>query len=223
MSESTDRIPAFGYLRVSGKDQIDGYGFPRQREAIENYAVANGYEIVRWFEERGVSGTKHAESRPAWSEMLLEMRSAAVKTIIIERTDRLARDVVVQELAISGLREAGLHLLSAHEPELMRDDPSTVLVRQLLGSIAGYIKSELVCKLRASRNKAKAEKGRCEGRKPYGHHAGEGSILEQMQAMRSAGMTCEQIAAALNSQGIPTRYGHQWQFSGVAKILRRAK
>ena len=36
---------AFGYLRVSGKSQIDGDGFPRQRENILKYAAANGVEI----------------------------------------------------------------------------------------------------------------------------------------------------------------------------------
>jgi DNA invertase Pin-like site-specific DNA recombinase len=48
---------AFGYLRVSGKSQVDGDGFPRQKAAIQKWVKANGYRIVQWFTEEGVSGT----------------------------------------------------------------------------------------------------------------------------------------------------------------------
>ena len=47
---------AFGYLRVSGKSQVDGDGFPRQKAAIQKWAKANGFHIVQWFVEEGVSG-----------------------------------------------------------------------------------------------------------------------------------------------------------------------
>jgi DNA invertase Pin-like site-specific DNA recombinase len=42
--------PAVGYLRVSGKGQLlnDADGFPRQREAIERYAAANGLHVTRF-------------------------------------------------------------------------------------------------------------------------------------------------------------------------------
>ena len=53
---------AFGYLRVSGKSQVEGDGFGRQKATITKYAKANGIEIVRWFQEEGVTGTADAGS-----------------------------------------------------------------------------------------------------------------------------------------------------------------
>ena len=54
---------AFAYLRESGKGQLEGDGFTRQRAAIELYAKANDIEIIKTFEEEGVSGKTDLENR----------------------------------------------------------------------------------------------------------------------------------------------------------------
>src|SRR5712664_2718413 len=92
---------AFGYLRVSGKAQVDGDGFPRQREAIERWASAHGVTIVKWFEERGVNGS--LLERPALSEMMVALMSNGVRLVIVEKLDRLARDQMVQETIVQSL------------------------------------------------------------------------------------------------------------------------
>jgi DNA invertase Pin-like site-specific DNA recombinase len=51
------KTKAFSYLRVSGKSQISGDGFPRQRLAINEYCKQGEIEIEREFVEKGVSGT----------------------------------------------------------------------------------------------------------------------------------------------------------------------
>jgi len=61
---------AFAYLRVSGKGQVEGDGFPRQLEAVKKYAAANDIKIVKVYREEGVSGTTEWENRPAFAEMM---------------------------------------------------------------------------------------------------------------------------------------------------------
>jgi hypothetical protein len=39
-------VPALAYLRVSGRGQVDGDGFPRQLDAIARYARAHGVELA---------------------------------------------------------------------------------------------------------------------------------------------------------------------------------
>src|ERR1700758_5359981 len=92
---------AFAYLRVSGKGQLEGDGFPRQLTAIEQYAKANGIRIERVFREEGVSGTKELENRPALQELLEALQSDGIKLVMVEKLDRLARDLMVQETIIS--------------------------------------------------------------------------------------------------------------------------
>ena len=124
---------AFAYLRVSGKGQLDGDGFTRQRAAIKAYAAACGLKIVREFREEGVSGTIETMDRPAWAEMIATLHSNGVRTIVVEKIDRMARDLMVQEAAIADLRKHGFELVSVTEPDLMANDPTRVLMRQLTG------------------------------------------------------------------------------------------
>jgi site-specific DNA recombinase len=84
---------AFAYLRVSGKGQIKGDGFARQLQAIRGYAAAHEIKIAGVFREEGVSGTTESLDRPAWLAMMTEILANGVRTIIIEKLDRLARDL----------------------------------------------------------------------------------------------------------------------------------
>ncbi len=206
---------AVGYLRVSGKDQITGDGFPRQRAAIAAYAKANGIKVVRYFEEKGVSGATEWDSRPAWVDMCASLNG--VRTIIIERLDRLARDYGIQEWVIRDLRKRGVTLLSTAEPDLASDDPTRVLFRQILGSISQYDKTMIVLKLRGARHRMKAREGRCEGRKPYGDREGERAVIERMKELRET-VTLAEVAGVLNAEGYPTRRGGPWIAATVSKM-----
>jgi len=57
------KMACFAYLRVSGKGQLDGDGFPRQEQAIRTYAAAHGYTIVKVFAEKGVCGETETMER----------------------------------------------------------------------------------------------------------------------------------------------------------------
>jgi len=213
-------IEAYGYLRVSGRGQLRGDGFPRQREAIERYAAANCFKIVGWYEERAVPGATEWENRPAWSEMIQKLNG--VRTIVVEKVERLARDLGVQEWILRDLKQRGVTLSSATE-ENLDADPTRVLVRQMFGAIAQYDRAMTVMKLRAARKRMKAATGRCEGRKPFGMLPGEGELVGRMRSMRGDGMTYEAIAGAFNLEQIQTRIpGGQWFPATVQKILARS-
>lgn len=210
---------AFAYLRVSGRGQLEGDGFPRQRVAIKAYATAHDYRLIREFREEGVCGAIETMNRPAWSEMMGALHSNGVKTIVIERLDRLARDLIVQESAIADLQEHGFTLISVAEPDLMASDPSRVIMRQIMGSIAEYDKNMIVLKLRGARIRKRAAEGRCEGRKPFGERPDEQSAIARMRDLRDEGLGFDRIAQRLNSEGVPTRTGKPWHGFTVNRIL----
>jgi DNA invertase Pin-like site-specific DNA recombinase len=210
---------AFAYLRVSGKGQVDGDGFTRQLEAIRTYAKARDIRLVKVFREEGVSGTTDLENRPALVEMLEALAANGTKLVLIEKLDRLARDLMVQETIIGDMRKRGFELVSVMEPDLLQNDPTRVLMRQIFGAIAQYEKVMIVAKLRAARQRVKAKKGRCEGAKPYGHFEGEAAVIERMKALRTSGMGYSAIAAKLNTEGIRPRRGMKWGGFAVNRIL----
>jgi DNA invertase Pin-like site-specific DNA recombinase len=211
---------AFSYLRVSGKGQVDGDGFDRQLLACQTYAATEGIEIVEVFKEEGVSGTKELDDRPALSELFAALEENGIKTVIVEKLDRLARDLMVQETIIADMRKAGYTLLSTCEPDLCSTDPSRILVRQIFGAISQYEKSMIVLKLRGARQRMKAKMGRCEGKKSYGHYPGEDAILQAIRGLCMGGMRSDGIAQHLNEEGNFTRSGKPWSGSTIRKILK---
>lgn len=215
-------VKAFGYLRVSGKSQLDGDGFPRQKAAINTYAKAHGIRIVDWFEEQAVSGTKDLENRPELQRLMLALHGDGVRLVLIEKLDRLARDLMVQETIIGDLRKHGFELVSVAEPDLCSDDPSRKLVRQVFGAIAEYERAMIVLKLRAARQRMRTRKGKCEGRKQYGEREGEQAIIMRMKKLQAEGLNYSQIADALNADNVPTRANGTWFPATVSRILARA-
>jgi DNA invertase Pin-like site-specific DNA recombinase len=211
---------AYAYLRVSGKGQLDGDGFTRQTQAIERYALANGISIVETFEEQGVSGTKELDDRPALQDLLAALKEGDVRVVIIEKLDRLARDLMVQETILGDLMKQGFVVISVCEPDLCSSDPSRVLVRQIFGAIAQYDRAMTVLKLRGARQRMKAKQGHCEGRKAFGARSGETQAIERMRELRAGGLAVDKIAARLNEEGIPSRTGRSWYGATVGRILR---
>src|SRR5580698_8865105 len=196
---------AFAYLRVSGKGQVEGDGFTRQLEAIRKFAASNDFKIAKVYREEGVSGTTDWENRPAFSEMMAAMLANGTRTVLLERLDRCARDLMVQESIIADFKRKGLTIISVNEPDLCSDDPSRVLMRQMLGAFFQYEKTLLVAKLKGARIRAKAANGVCEGRKPYGARIGESAVVERITSLRNVGMAIDTIAETLNAEGIKPR------------------
>jgi DNA invertase Pin-like site-specific DNA recombinase len=212
-------VKAFAYLRVSGKAQAERDGFTRQLEAIKRYAAGQRIKIVRVFSDEGVSGTKDLEKRPAFVEMMTALHSNGTKLVLVEKLDCLARDLRVQEIIIGDLRKNGFELVSVKEPDLLQDDPTRKLIRQIFGAIGEYEKTMIVLKLRGARARSRSKNGRCEGRKPFGYFQGEAEALARMKALRDEGMGFDRIAAGLNAENIPTRTGKPWHGVVVNRIL----
>ncbi|MGH9739816.1 MAG: recombinase family protein [Candidatus Acidiferrales bacterium] len=210
---------AFAYIRVSSKGQVDGDGFERQSQAIKSYATQHNIRIVKWFREEGVSGTR--EHREALDAMLVELMSDGVQTVIIEKLDRLSRDLRIQENLIHEYFTGRFELLSTCEPDLGSNDPTRVLIRQILGGLAQYDKSNIVLKLRAARQRMREKTGRCEGRKAFGSTPEEQETLGRMRSLAKQGMTYSAIAIQLNKEKRPTQTGSVWFPTTVSRTLIR--
>jgi len=218
------------YLRVSGKGQVQGGGFPRQRAACQRYAKAHGLELVGEYRDEGVSGTKELEDREGLSDLMAHIRSNGVKVVLVERADRLARDLMVSELILSEFRKLDVRVVAAEGGADLTagdDDPTAKLIRQVLGAVAEFEKSILISKLKAGRIRKAKKGGRSVGRHGYGEKPGEAEIVSRIRALRrkrkgAPRLSYAKIATQLNAEGVPTRMGKPWRPSSVESVLIRA-
>ena len=224
-------MKAFSYLRVSGRGQLEGDGFDRQRDKIKKWAKANGHVIEREFREEGVSGTTEEANRPALTEMIQCAVDSGVKVIVVERADRLSRDLIVSELLLRKWQKIGIQAFDAESgTDITAGDamnPTAKMIRQILAVMAEFDKCSLVLKMKVAKDKIRAETGRCEGVKPFGTLPGEQDAIERMRALRrkpigkAKRMSFAKIAAALQAEGFQTRGGKPWQASTVRDILSK--
>jgi len=221
MEQSRKNSRCYVYLRVSSVGQVEGDGFERQLIAVRSYAQANGIKIAKIFREEGVSGTKDLENRPALRELLTALHADGVKLVLIEKLDRLARDLMIQESIIADLNRHGFEIRSVAEPDLCSGDPSRTLIRQILGAFSQYERAMIVLKLRGARQRMRAKVGRCEGRKPYGTRPGESEVIARMRQLRSQGQSLTRITETLNLDTKP-RTGKQFYAANVGRILKNA-
>jgi len=220
----------FAYLRVSGKGQVDGDGFPRQRDAIQRYGKAHKIDVVGEYKDEGVSGAKDHFDRPGLTDLFVAIKANGVRLVLVERSDRLARDLMVGEIILSEFRTLGVQVVAADsgtDLTVEDGDPTRTLMRLMLGAIAQWEKSVIVQKLRAARIRIRRDRGRCEGRKPYGSSASEQETIGKMRELRRTGLSYEAIAKDLNASGIAPRTllraGNptKWFGAAVQRILDR--
>src|SRR5688572_8986432 len=222
-------LKAVSYIRVSGKGQADGDGPERQRLAIARYAKSSPYALTGEYSDLGVSGTTELSERPGLAALLDQLESNGVRTVIVERADRLARDLMVQEVIVGQFRKIGARILTSDGVDLTDegDDPTRRLIRQVLGAVAEFEKRVLVLKLRAARERVRRRTGRCEGVKPFGSAPAEQAVIERMRQLhrkpaKGRRRTLVEIATHLNEEGHRNRAGREWSKAMVHHVLKNA-
>lgn len=213
---------ALGYTRVSGQAQTNGTGPDRQRETIGRYAQAGGYEVARYYDE-AYTGTE--SDRPQLAMMIHDALTEGATTIIVERMDRLARDLSVQMHLLTHFASRGLTLIDATTGQdvtaAVAADPMMRALIQIQGVFAELDRRLTVEKLRRARAMVRERTGRCEGRKPFGTRPGEQTTLERMKALNDGSRTWYGIAKSLTQAGLRSRSGKPWTATAVKRILGR--
>ena len=222
---------AIGYYRVSTRRQgKSGLGLEAQKEAVERFAAANGYDLIGdgFVEVETGKGADALDRRPVLAAALAAARKVKCP-VIVAKLCRLSRDVHF----ISGLMTHKVPFIVA---ELGPDvDPFMLHVYA-----AVYQKEREVI---AARTKAALAAKKARGGKhgqPRDHmleiskqgvstrmtkadrFAMETAVL--MAGIAAAGVTTDAgIAEALNARGVPTARGDgKWFAMSVKRVRERA-
>lgn len=224
-------MTVYSYIRVSSRGQVEGDGPDRQRDSISKFCNAHGLKPFGEFFDKAVSGTVEGMDRPAFADMLervpfLAVNGIVIEAIVVERVDRLARDLMVSEVLLAECRKRGIKVYAADQGALLDmatngGDPTRVLIRQVMGALAEWDKSTLVLKLRTARERKKALTGYCCGNRPYGHYPDEQKTIAYVkQLFQVMPLRYVDLAQHLNERGIKMRNGGEWSRLNAFKIFR---
>lgn len=220
------REQAFGYARISSKNQLNGSGHDRQEEAIKAFARRNGFEISKIFKDE-ISGTKDEEDRPAFQEMISEILKDGTNTIVVSSLDRLARGYSIQEHLIIYIASRNIDLYASDTGENITkafyDDPMKRALIQIQSTFSELDKALLIRKLRKARERIRDRYGKCEGR--LGYYQIDPALIKRIKQLRrkprkGRRLTLAKIAETIASEGFETMTGTEWKGRIIQDILR---
>ncbi len=103
------------YIRVSTEDQArEGFSLPEQEKRLRALCEFKGYEIYKLYKDAGISA-KTGNTRPAFEELLQDVREKKCNTIVVLKLDRLTRSVYDMEFIMKFLEENDAYLDCAND------------------------------------------------------------------------------------------------------------
>ena len=107
------------YIRVSTEDQArEGFSLGEQKEKLLQLCKFKEYEVFKVYEDAGISA-KDMEHRPAFQEMLADMKKGKINYIVAYKLDRVTRSIKDLEELIYQLEQYNCYLVCD------RDDVNT--------------------------------------------------------------------------------------------------
>jgi site-specific DNA recombinase len=159
---------AVSYARVSTPEQKRGFSLDAQVRTLSNYAATKRFKIIREFK---YSESAKSQGRKHFNAMLDFLRAnPEIRVVLVEKTDRLARNLNDYVLVESLVEELGLEIHLVKEGQVLRREARSqdrlvqgifaVLARNYIQNMQEEIlKGQLV----------KAEKGQYPGRALFGY------------------------------------------------------
>lgn len=122
------------YCRVSTEEQADkGLSLGVQEKLCQSHAKSNGLRVIAVYRDEGKSGT--TLDRPALKDLLIKCKEdKSIGAVIVQETDRLARNTKDHLTIRAILRKAGVKLISVAQP-MLDDSPEGNMIDTILASV----------------------------------------------------------------------------------------
>lgn len=121
------------YLRVSTSRQDT----ENQRRELEAVAARSGWQVIRVFEDAGISGAKGRDKRPGLDAMLKAVNAKEFDMVAAWSVDRLGRSLTDLLGILQGLHDKGVDLF-LHQQGLDTSTTAGKAMFQMLGVFAEF-------------------------------------------------------------------------------------
>jgi DNA invertase Pin-like site-specific DNA recombinase len=210
---------------------------PQQREAVESYAAAHGYRLIRSYQDEGISGDE-IEKRRDFLRMQTDAGGGDFEAIIVwdlSRFSRLSPSHFFR--AADPFRERGIALVTVDAGPMDWD----TLLGEVLLSVNQYVKAAYLKDMSKNVSRGlvqQARRGCWLGQAPIGYRvqivrADDGRRRklvidpERAELVRwifkmytTTETSLRSIALQLNERKVPTVRGAAWSIAQIRKILK---
>jgi site-specific DNA recombinase len=233
-SSSGDARLAAIYIRVSSKEQVEGYSLDAQLRVCREFCAARGYTVVVEYHDEGVSAhTENLAKRPGFARMLADAEDGRFGVVVVHKMDRFARKLRVTLESLERLGRAQVGFVSVSEPDLDYSTPQGFLFLVMLGGLAEWFSRNLSTETKKGWRERKAQ-GLYAGRLPFGAIKGPDGVpvpdtrvvvvngqvttnqagLELAFERAAEGATDAEVAEALNAAGYrPSPHARRARFT----------
>lgn len=215
------------YARFSSSSQREA-SIEQQINVCMAFAKREGYDVIQTYADKALTG--RTDKRPQFLRMISDAREKRFKAVIVYAIDRFSRDKLDSTIYKNELHKNGVRVLSATEP--ISDTPSGSLVETIFEGLAQYYSAELSQKIRRG-YEDNAKKCLAAGSLPFGFRRSpdghyeivpeEAAIVREIFSRVASGETYADIARDLNSRGLRTKHGAEWNRSSFNVILRNQR
>jgi DNA invertase Pin-like site-specific DNA recombinase len=210
-------LTVVGYVRVSTDEQFDsGAGLEAQRRAIRDECQRRGWRLADIYED-AASG-RALTGRSGLKAALAALDGRVAKALVVAKLDRLSRSLLDFAALMERGRRSGWALV-ALDLGVDTTTPSGEMMANVLAVFAQF-ERRLIGQRTREALAVKRSQGVRLGRPPVLAE----EILRRIRRERSHGRSLAAIAAALNSDDIPTAHdGRRWYVSTVQAVLQRPR
>lgn len=218
------------YARISRDVEGQGLGVERQLTACRRLAGERGWRVSQEYVDNDISAYS-GKQRPAYLQMLEDIRAGTVDGVIAYHQDRLTRQPIELEGFAQVCTTAGLDtvITVTSDFEIANDDHMFML--RMLGAIAA---KESARKGRRIRDKHAqlAVSGMPNGgyHRPFGYepdrmtvNEAEATVLRQVVDRYLAGEALMSLVGWLQDEGVTTTAGNPWRTSALRTLMLSAR
>ena len=222
---NNERMIAAVYIRVSTEDQArEGFSLGEQKEKLLQLCAFKGYEVFKVYEDAGISA-KDMEHRPAFQEMLQDMRDGKINYIVAYKLDRVTRSVRDLEELISQLEKYNCYLVCDRDDVNTSTANGRFFVRML--TVLSQLEIEIVSERTKFGLNGAIKSSHLPGPAPLGYKKDGNKktivdettkpIIERIFKMYLEGKSFQQISNIFNEEKI--LYPKKWKDTTIQKII----
>jgi site-specific DNA recombinase len=213
------------YIRVSTEDQArEGYSLDAQKERLEAYCEAQGWDVAHIYSDEGHTGRK--TNRPAYRKMIEDKNTW--DTLLVMKMDRIHRNSKNFMIMMEDLEKWGKKFTSMQE-SLDTSNAVGRFVVDIIQRIA-QLESEQIGERTYMGMAQKAESGQgiMGFNPPYGYQILDKDLSiidEEAETVRNifslylAGESMKNIAWRLNRDEVRTRRNNDWTIWSISHLL----